>query len=131
MDIDQTRRRKRSGPIPKKQEDLRTHSVHVRMTTAELAELDLKRGHIQRGTWLRQSAMHRIPPTIPAINRDAWAALATAVANLNQYQAAINKRMAHEIPTSVLDALRDQVQALRLDLIGARWDEGVDDEGDA
>lgn len=132
MDIDQTRRRKKSGPIPKDAADLRVHSVHVRMTAAELAELDAKRGHMQRGSWLRQSAMHRIPPTIPAINRDAWAALATAVANLNQYQAAINKKMAHEIPQAVLDALREQVQCLRLDLIGARWvDEEADDERNA
>jgi hypothetical protein len=103
--------------------------VHLRVTDAELAELDARRGKMRRGTWIRQAAMHRIPPTIPAINRDAWAALATVVANLNQYQSAINRKQAHEIPQEVLDALREQVQSLRLDLIGARLE--VDDERDA
>lgn len=125
-------RKRRYGPKPMDPKNKRVHSVSVRLNAAELAELDIKRGRLQRGSWLRQAAMGRIPPTIPSINRDAWSSLATVISNLNQYQFAINAGTARTIPSEILDSLREQVQALRQELIGVRHDtEDTDDERDA
>ncbi|MBN6742611.1 hypothetical protein JKG47_19265 [Acidithiobacillus sp. MC6.1] len=117
MDVDLTRFRRR-GPSPLDATDKRTHCVSVRLNVAELRLLDALRGRYPRGEWMRMAGIGKLPPTIPELNLKAWAVLATAVSNLNQYQAAINQGNAHAIPSGVLEALRDQVQSLRLQLIG-------------
>jgi hypothetical protein len=117
MDVDLTRFRRR-GPSPLDATEKRAHCVSVRLNGGELAKLDALRGRYQRGEWMRMASLDKLPPTIPSINLKAWAALATVVSNLNQYQAAINQGNAHAIPSGVLEALRDQVQSLRLQLIG-------------
>jgi len=117
MDVDLTCFRRR-GPTPLDATDKRVHCVSVRLNGGELAKLDALRGRYQRGEWMRMAGIGKLPPTIPSINLKAWVVLATAVSNLNQYQAAINQGNAHAIPSNVLEALRDQVQALRLQLIG-------------
>ncbi len=124
-------RRRRRGPVPLDAADRRNHCVSVRLNEGELSLLDSRRGRHQRGEWLRIAALDVLPPVIPEINSTAWAVLATAVANLNQYQAAINKGQAHAIPSGVLDSLRDHVQALRLQLICAYPDVEDPDEGNA
>ncbi|WP_123101425.1 hypothetical protein [Acidithiobacillus sulfuriphilus] len=129
MDVDLTRFRRR-GPSPLDATDKRTHCVSVRLNVAELRLLDARRGRYQRGKWIRMASLDKLPPAIPSINLRAWAALATIVSNLNQYQAAINQGNAHAIPSDVLEALRDQVQALRLQLIGtADSDSGEEPDG--
>ncbi|MBJ3115112.1 MobC family plasmid mobilization relaxosome protein [Salmonella enterica subsp. enterica serovar Typhimurium] len=45
---------------------------------------------MQRGEYLRAAALHRLPPTIPAANREQWAELARTAANLNQIARKIN-----------------------------------------
>jgi hypothetical protein len=74
----------------------------------------------------------KLPPSIPEINLKAWASLAQVVNNLNQYQLAINSGKAGGYPPDILEALRDDVQLLRRELIGAlqNEDEGVEDERD-
>ena len=128
MDVDLTCFRRR-GPTPLDATDKRVHCVSVRLNDGELAKMDALRGRYQRGEWMRMAGIGKLPPTIPSINLKAWVVLATAVSNLNQYQAAINQGNAHAIPSNVLEALRDQVQALRRDLIGANSEEDPD-EGD-
>ena len=122
MDVDSTRFRRR-GPSPLDATDKRTHCVSVRLNVAELRLLDARRGHYQRGEWMRMASLDKLPPTIPSINLKAWAVLATVVSNLNQYQASINQGNAHAIPSGVLEDLRDQVQALRVKLIGVNREE--------
>ena len=128
MDVDLTRFRRR-GPSPLDVIDKRVHCVSVRLNVAELRLLDARRGRHQRGEWMRMATIGKLPPTIPSINLKAWAVLATVVSNLNQYQAAINQGHAHAIPSGVLEDLRDQVQALRVKLIGVNREEDSD-EGD-
>jgi hypothetical protein len=128
MDVDLTRFRRR-GPSPLDASEKRIHCVSVRLNDGELAKLDGVRGRYQRGEWLRMAGIGKLPPTIPSVNREAWVVLATVVSNLNQYQAAINQGRAHAIPAGVLEALQEQVQALRRDLIGANSEEDPD-EGD-
>jgi hypothetical protein len=120
-------KRSRRGPVPLPDAERRVHCVAARLTADELAQLDSARGRFQRGEWMRMAGIGRLPPTIPQANLQAWAALATAVSNLNQYQAAINQNIAQAIPADVLDALRDGVQSLRRDLIGANSEEDPDE----
>lgn len=80
------------GPRPLPDRERRDHCVSVRLNAAELAQLDDVRGRFQRGEWLRIAALDQLPPSIPAINRDAWLELARAAANLNQLAKHINQR---------------------------------------
>ena len=75
---------------------------------------------IAPSTWMRQAALGKIIPnaSVPAINRRAYAELSRLAANLNQLaRAAHENRVA--VPVAQLDDLYAQVQALRLDLLGA------------
>jgi hypothetical protein len=98
----------------------REHCVSVRLNAAELAALDTRRGSFQRGEWLRMAALDKLPPTVPAINAQAWAELARAAANLNQIARALNAGEKVE-----RGGIRDQLNQFRAALIGA------DLEGDA
>lgn len=129
-DIDESKKRRR-GPEPLDLEEKRTHTVSVRVNAEELERLDALRAEVQmqRGEYFRAAALHHLPPTIPAINREAWANLARVAGNLNQYQAAINEGRATGHDPQQIAALRELVQALRMDLIGARHVE-EEDEGE-
>jgi hypothetical protein len=127
--VDVSKRRRR-GPAPLGADDKRDHTVSVRLNAGELGRLDSLRAEVtmQRGEYLRAAALHQLPPTIPSVNREAWAAMARVAGNLNQYQTAINGGRAYEYPRGFLDELRSMVGGLRRDLIGVRQDISADDE---
>ncbi|MBU2738308.1 hypothetical protein [Acidithiobacillus concretivorus] len=134
MDIDISRNR-RTGPVPIAAEFKRVHSVNVRLNASELSELDSSRGPYQRAAFLRMAGIGKLPPAIPAINREAWTALSTVISNLNQYQRAINYGLirhtkSEPIPSFVLEDLIDQVQALRRELMGVSEDSDDGPEDD-
>lgn len=116
--LDETKRRRR-GPAPLDAADKRRHSVSVRLNDAELARLDALREpvHMQRGEYLRAAALHRLPPSIPAVNRQAWAELARTAANLNQLAHRLNAG-----ETLALAEVRAAVDELRRRLIGVGHD---------
>lgn len=123
MNTDESKRRRR-GPAPLDATDKRGHTVSVRLNEAELALLDSQRGTVQmqRGEYLRAAALHRLPPTIPEVNREAWAALARTAANLNQIAHRLN---AGEVLP--LAEVRATLDAFRRNLIGV---EEVEDESE-
>ena len=125
-------RRSRRGPVSLPADVLRQHCVSVRLNAAELTLLDENRGRWQRGEWMRMAGIGKLPPSIPEINLKVWASLAQVASNLNQYQVAINCGKAKGYPPGILKALRDDVQLLRRELIGASSEDGedLDDEGD-
>ena len=131
MTVDVSKRRRR-GPAPLDADDKRDHTVSVRLNAGELSRLDSLRAGVvmQRGEYLRAAALHQLPPTIPAINREAWAAMARVAGNLNQYQTAINEGRAYKYPPGFLDGLRGMVGLLRRDMLGVRQDADADDEED-
>ncbi|RYE63621.1 MAG: plasmid mobilization relaxosome protein MobC, partial [Oxalobacteraceae bacterium] len=90
----------------------REHTVSVRLNVAELAQLDQVRGAVgmQRGEYLRAAALHRLPPTIPALNREAWAGLSRSAANLNQIAHRLN--LAEHNDKSPMPAIGEIAQAL-------------------
>lgn len=108
-------RRHRRGPKPKPPEELRTHCVSVRLSAAELEQLDAKRGPLQRGEWLRVAALDRLPPIIPELNRQTYSELARSAANLNQLAFRANSG---EMPE--LGELRAALKQFRDALIGVR-----------
>lgn len=139
MTTDESKRRRR-GPAPLDAADKRGHTVSVRLNEAELARLDLLRDAVQmqRGEYLRAAALHRLPPTIPAINREAWAELAREAANLNQFAKHLNQdfagdgeRMGKTLALQIRAALQHNQRLLmdvRRDLIGVKLD--AEDEED-
>lgn len=98
----------------------------IRLTKGERALVEQKAAEagLPPATYIREAALRgivaQVKSDIPDINREAWASLARACANLNQYQAAINAGQALGYPAQFLEALRDQVQMLRRALIGVR-----------
>jgi hypothetical protein len=89
---------RRRGPQPLPAGEKRRHAVSVRLNAPELAKLDGQRSLIkmQRGEYLRAAALHRLPPTISAINREAWTELAREAANLNQIAKQLNQGLRGE-----------------------------------
>ncbi len=112
-------RRSRRGPVSLDPSEKREHCVSVRLNVVELATLNERRGPYQRGSWLRMAALDKLPPTIPALNAQAWAELARSAANLNQLARAVNAGATIE-----KGGLRDQLNEFRAALIGAKLDEG-------
>lgn len=98
--------------------------VAIRLAKAERTLIERKAAEagLLLATYIREAALRAIVVSaksdIPEINRNAWALLSRLSANLNQYQAAINARQATSYPPQILREVRDQVQALRRDLIG-------------
>ena len=131
MTADESKRSRR-GPAPLDAADKRGHTVSVRLNGAELEKLDAQRGAVQmqRGEYLRAAALHRLPPTIPEINRKAWGELSRTTANLNQIARHLNeglrgdgerigKAMGLELGASLSNCTR-LLMLLRGDLIGVK-----------
>ena len=85
--------RSRRGPSSIPDAARRRHTVSSRFTPDELAALDERRATVRmrRGEYLRRAALQDGPATIPAINRDAWTALARTASNLNQIAREANR----------------------------------------
>lgn len=118
---------RRHGPKPKPPEEQRRHAVSCRLTDAELALVDERRGAVSRGEWIRLTALAKPPRIVPAINKVAWADLARAAGNLNQITRAINegKLPVKDVPSvgkAVMD-VRAQLDAVRRLLIGLEDDQ--------
>lgn len=115
--VDETKRRRR-GPEPLDAAVKREHCVSVRLNLDELERLDAQRApvNMQRGEYLRAAALHRLPPTIPSVNRDAWVELSRLSSNVNQLARAVNEGRA-DLPNVDLAELYRAVADLRLSLI--------------
>ncbi len=125
------RSRKRRGPKPKPASELRGNRISVYLTDDELSALvrhvyrhqpevnaDAPGVRQQVGRYMRDATFNRLPLIIPAINDKAWHALAGVAENLNRYQVALQLGRAQGHPPELIRQLRDQVQALRLQLLG-------------
>lgn len=124
--IDESKRRRRHfATAVLADEDKRTHCVSTRLNVRELAQLDelRKQVNMERGEYLRTAALHQLPPTIPAINREAWSSLASTTANLNQIARALN--MTGDVQ---MEEVRSALKSLRTQLINIG---GVFDESES
>ena len=127
--VERQQRKRRRGPMPKPSSECRVRRVSVYLTAAEFAFLTKQAGARERvARWLRDAGMRRrTPARVPQPNIEAWSALARTTANLNQLAKAVNEGKATGVSASILDKLRQQVEALRLSLLGGR---GQDEEGE-
>jgi hypothetical protein len=121
-DMAETPRQRRRGPDPKPREEQRLHPVSCRLTDAELALLDERRGKISRGEWLRRAALAQPPRIVPEINKQAWSELSRTASNLNQMTRALNEggwKPADELEAKrALQLLWGQLKTVRAQLIG-------------
>ncbi|MGB9620460.1 MAG: plasmid mobilization relaxosome protein MobC, partial [Armatimonadota bacterium] len=85
------------------------HTVSSRLSLDELRLLDERRSvvRMRRGEYLRTAALSQLPPSIPAINREAWVELSRFGANLNQIARHLNEGQS----PSDCAGLRDQIAA--------------------
>lgn len=117
-----TEQRRRYGPKPRPREELRVHSVSCRLTDAELADLDERRGKVARGEWLRLAALSTPPRIVPELNATAWAELARTASNLNQLTRALHEGRWEATDAAAANAalvtLSHRLQAVRAQLIG-------------
>lgn len=139
-------KKRRRGPPPLPLAERRRHRVSVYLNDAELAALlgwvfpgqqvDAAALGVRRelGRYMRDATFDRLPPQIPAINREAWMELSRLAGNLNRYVVAIEVGNAQGMPPALAAELREQVQALRRELLGVNDqelpDEPEDEEGD-
>lgn len=135
--------KRRRGPPPIPLAEKRRHRVSVYLNDAELAALvgwvfpedyDVNGTAlgIRRalGRYMRDATFDRLPPQIPAINRESWTELSRLAGNLNRHQVAIEQGHAQGMPPSLVSELREQVQVLRRELLGLRDQELPDDPED-
>lgn len=109
--------KRKRGPKPKTDADRRPHAVACRLTDEELALCDARRGGLSRGAWLRIGALQNLPPTVPEINREAWAELSRAAANLNQIAKRLNA--AHPAgDVQLVEYLMTELAQFRSKLVG-------------
>lgn len=100
----------------------RARCVSVRMSPAELAELDRRRGKIRRGTFLRNLFLgKREPRQIPEVNRERYSETARWAANLNQLARQVNA--GEELSMTDLQRI---LSAFRLSLLGLTGEDGDD-----
>ena len=135
--------KRRRGPAPKPLTEKRRHRVSVYLNDSELAALiaqvfpgQVVDGEAQGvrqelGRHMRDATFERLPPQIPAINREAWIELSRLAGNLNRYVVAIEQGHAQGMPPALAAELREQVQALRRELLGVYDQELPDEEGEA
>ena len=102
------------GRKPKSALEKRQHLVACRLTDAEQAQLARGRGALTAGEWLRTLALaRRLPRPIPAINLEAYRALARAASNLNQLS-----RRANAADQLDIAALAATLASFRAALVG-------------
>lgn len=102
--------------------NVRGMTIGVRVTDAEYAALRAKADalHITPAQWLRDAALKRRLPSLPApaINVEEYGKLARLSANLNQLVRAANEGRPVTINEAMIRHLLDEVARLRLALLG-------------
>jgi len=93
---------------------LRRHTVTVRLNDTELAQVNNLRKQLSRSSWLRDSALQQLPPSIPELNKDAWHELTASLQKLNDLTSFLSRRGADSQPLS------QEVNALRVKLSNVR-----------
>lgn len=116
--------KKKRGPAPMHPSELRTIRVNVYLHPDEAAELDRRRARVglQRGPYMRMSALDKLPRQIPELNRVAWAELSRIGSNLNQLAREFNQGN-----PPLFDSVEATLSELRAALIGANFTQKGDD----
>lgn len=100
-------------------EDPRRHCVSVRLSEAELARLDAKRGRWARGEWLRMAFLDKLNPQLPNLNAQAYSELARSAANLNQIAKHLNESGGRDAVEAQISVIIRALQEFRRALVAA------------
>ena len=99
MEVIEPRKRK-SGPVAKALEFLRTIVVTVKLTIAEAELLDSKRGHHTRSAWLRAAGLDMVlAPPLTNAWQTTWqesARIASCLTQINNLASRINSTILTE-----------------------------------
>jgi len=120
MTITKSTSRRRGGRP--KSEDPRSQNVGVRLTISEKSDLERRAGAGNIGDFIRAQLFGRKvrnPEMVPAINREAWIALAPLAANLNQIAHHLNagKSVAPDHLQDLIEQTREALIEVRLGLL--------------
>lgn len=99
--------------------DPRRHCVSVRLSEAELARLDAKRGRWARGEWLRMAFLDKLNPQLPNLNAQAYSELARSASNLNQIAKHLNESGGREVLEAEIQKIIHALHDFRVSLIAA------------
>jgi len=115
---------RRRGPSPLPPDQLRQKRLSVYVTDSELVAIQIQARQVQMAppAYLRAAGLNILPPTIPEINRQAWATLAKAAGNLATISTAM--RGGEYIQ---LEELRIAVNEFRQALIGVVHERDAED----
>ncbi len=104
--------------LPK--ERIRDKRVDVYLSQTEIAVIEAKaqEAGLRLAEYLRSSALGQRIHALPAANAQLWAELAPTCSNLNQLARSANEGRVINIPANLLIELHNQVQELRMDLLG-------------
>lgn len=104
--------------LPK--ERIRDKRVDVYLSQEEIAAIEAKakEAGLRLAEFVRSSALGQRIHALPAANAQLWSELAPTCSNLNQLARSANEGRIINIPADLLIELHDQVQALRMDLLG-------------
>ncbi|EBT3059725.1 ATP-binding protein [Salmonella enterica] len=117
-DLSKSSRRGKFHTAKHSPNEVRTYCVSVRLNEEELSILDTKRGSYKKGEWLRMASLHKLPPVLPEINREAWIELGRLAKDLNHLLTHLDhKSPDSELTRTELFAVRRQIKALREHLI--------------
>lgn len=113
---------KRTGPKPKPERDLRTHTISVRLTVAEAEALKAEAAEVGRekqvGRYLYEKHSGRVPLHIPAVNLEAWGRLGRVAGGLTTMAKAAAAMQLPMIDRLLVEQVREELREVRSLLIG-------------
>ncbi len=133
-------KKRRHGPAPKSEAEIRNIRTGIYFNKKEydillkkafphgsdgLSELAIKR---RIGSFIRNVIIDAVPPSIPAINSDAWFKLSKANSNLNQVMQIANKFGDREL-FDTAEHIKKTITELRYTLIGVSFDSNEEELG--
>lgn len=94
--------------------------IELYLNGDELHRIDIKASAagLSRSAFLRKVALGQRVEAVPTANAERWQSLARLAGNLNQIAHAINAGRADGVDPRMIDALQQEVRALRRALLG-------------
>lgn len=110
-------RKKKSGPVARALEFLRTVVVTVKLTLAEAEMLDQKRGHYTRSAWLRAAGLDMVlSPPLSNQWQTTWvesARIASCLTQINNLAQRINSSLMSEGEAAAVHLLLSELTETR------------------
>jgi len=111
-------RRKAGRPVLP-EADKRHHVVMVRLSDAEVALLDERRGNLQRGSWLRAAALEAVPPKPSGLDVEALRSLSHLSNTITQIAHRMNAQGGFDVSDrQAVNSTAEVIGQIRQDILG-------------